>query len=165
MVFDELKEACPCLLDDVPSLPPTAFDEDGDFDFPSIIKELVGGFCLRLKIVLIGRRSEADFLNHGLLLVLLCLFGFLFPVELVFAIVDNLADRRMGHRGNAEKIHLGIIGLCLGDTDRHDPVVFALRSDKKNLFEVDTLVDEIRILLRTETIVRVITVKYKNYLR
>ena len=74
-------------------------------------------------------------------LLALCLVLALLPIEFVFAVIDNLTNRRMSHRGDAKKIHLSIIRFGLGDTDRHDPVVFAFWSNQQHLFEMDAFID------------------------
>src|SRR2546428_2488268 len=84
---------------------------------------------LRLQIVLIGPRSQLDFLEMRTLLVLLGGVGFLAQLILVLAEVHDLTDRRLSRRRDLDKIISQFFRFLQGINRRHDAELFALRTD------------------------------------
>lgn len=161
MVLHHLEEVLQSLLDDVHSLHHSSLDEDGDLDFHAFAEELDSGLGFRLQIVLVRRGGETDFLDDGLLLVLLGFSFLLTLLEFELAVVDDLADGRMGLRADAIEVELHVHGLLESDAKRNDTKAFAIGTDEKHFLEVDPIVHQVTIVVASGTKSLLITVIYR----
>ncbi len=101
---------------------------------------------LDLVVALVGPGPKFHFLHVDLLLLELRLVGlFRLPV-LELAVVHELADRRLGKRGNFHQIHLGFLGHLQRLRDRDDTDLFSVGSDQAHFGGVDLDVDTLRSL-------------------
>ena len=147
IVLHHLEEVVQRLLDDVHALHHPSLDEDGDLDLHPFPEELDGGLRLRLEVVLVGRRGKADFLDDGLLLVLLGFPLLLSLLELELSVVDDLADRRMSLGAHAIEVELHVHRLLKGDAKGDDAEAFAVGADEENFLEVNPVVDQVAVVV------------------
>jgi hypothetical protein len=97
--------------------------------------------------VVVDHRPELDFLDLDDLL-LLAGFGLLFLfLESVFAVVQDLADRRYGVGRDLDQVEAGIQGLGQGVCDRDGTEVGAVLVDQVNLTNADIFIDALAVLL------------------
>ena len=126
-----------------------AFEDDADVDFVSVFDELFGFLGLGLDVVLPNGDVELDFLELGLLRVLLEFAILLLLLETVFAVVEDLADGRVGVRGDAEQVEVISGGEGVGLAGTHPPKILAFRANHHDDRVADVFVDGIETLLRT----------------
>ena len=134
----------------------TAFEDDADIDFVTILQELTAFLCFGLQVVHANLHVDLDFLElSGLGFTLVFLFGF-FLFKSVFAVVEDFAHGRVGVRGNAEEVEVVTGGELICAAGRHMPEVFSVRSDDLYHGITDILVDRVQALQGAMAIVLVI---------
>src|SRR5713101_4276679 len=104
-------------------------EHHGDLGLVPVGQEPLHLAHLRLQIVLIGPRSQLDFLEMRTLLMLLGGMGFLAQLILVLAEVHDLADRRLRHGRHFDKIVSHLLRFLERINRRHDAKLLALRTD------------------------------------
>ena len=102
---------------------------------------------LELEVMLVGVRSEADFLDHNLRGVLLHLLGLLALLIEILLVVQNLADGRIRLGADLNKIELEFVGQGLGLGDRVNPLLRDVVSYETDLRGRDLSVDAELVLI------------------
>ena len=74
-------------------------------------------------------------------LVLAGLTRLLSALVLELAVVHELADRRPGHRGDLDKVEVGLLGQPEGVLDADDADLLTIGSDQPHLGDADAVVD------------------------
>jgi len=116
-------------------------------DLVAFLEEPLHGAHLHLVVVVVDHRAEFDLLDLDDLL-LLARFGLLFLLlESVFAVVQDLADRRYGVGRDFDQIEAGLQGLGQGVCDRDGTEVGAVLVDQVNLTNADIFIDALAVLL------------------
>ena len=95
----------------------------------------------RLIIVIIDLGTELLLLDHGLLLVLACLTGFLGLLVFELAVVHDLAHRRLGIRCHFDQVEICIVRELSGILDSDDANLLPIRADKADLGDSDALIN------------------------
>jgi len=91
--------------------------------------------------VRVDRGAHLDFLDLDGLLLLARLGGLLLRLELVFSVVEDLDDRRLGIRGDLYEIETRLIGALPRILDVDNSVVLAFCINKLNLRDTDLVID------------------------
>jgi len=97
--------------------------------------------------VVVDHRPELDLLDLDDLLFLAGFGLLLLLLEPVFAVVQDLADRRHGVGRNLDQIETGFRGLGQGVCDGGGPEVGTVLVDKVNLANTDVFIDALAVLL------------------
>jgi hypothetical protein len=116
-------------------------------DLVAFLEEPLHGAHLHLVVVVVDHRAELDLLDLDDLL-LFAGFGLLFLfLESVFAVVQDLADRRYGVGRDFDQVEAGLLGLGQGVCDRDGTEVGAVLVDQVNLANADIFIDALAVLL------------------
>jgi hypothetical protein len=97
--------------------------------------------------VVVDHRAELDLLNLDDLLFLAGLGLLFLLLEPVFAIVQDLADRRHGVGRNLDQIETGLRGLGQRVCDRDGSEVGTVLVDQVNLANANIFIDALAVLL------------------
>jgi hypothetical protein len=91
--------------------------------------------------VLFDRRADLDFLDVDDFLLLAGLVGLFLLFIFVLAVVENLADRRIGGGRDFDEVETGF--FCGGDgfAGGDDPDLLAVRTDQADAVDADFVVD------------------------
>lgn len=87
-----------------------AFKTHGNFGFVAIVEEFDQIAQFDLVVTFLGARPEFDFLDLDLLLLLLGGLQFFILFKLVFAVIHDFTNRRIGIGRYFDQIHVCIIG-------------------------------------------------------
>src|SRR5690606_10191030 len=109
--------------------------------FVLVVNELDHVAKLRLVVVLVDRRAEANFLQFNNLLVLAVFFLPLLLLVPEFPVVHNPANRRLRGRSDVHKVEIRVNGHLHRLAERYDTDLLAFRTDKPNLSGADFLVN------------------------
>jgi hypothetical protein len=91
--------------------------------------------------VRVDGRTHLDLLDLDRLLLLAGLGGLLLRLELVFAVVQDLADGRARVRRDLDEIEAGLRGKMQGFYGVDDAAVLTVMVDELNLRDADLVVD------------------------
>ena len=132
----------------------TSAEEDIGFDFVAVLEELDGMLEFEIVVMVVGLRSETDFLDFHFLGIGLSLFLlFLLGVE-EFLVVDDPADRRSGGRCDLDEVEVLVIRHAHGLFEIVDTGLYVV-ADKAYLQDsANFVVDTVRILFDNTTATR-----------
>ena len=98
--------------------------------------------------MIVDAGAELDFLDFDDFLLLAGFRGLLLLKEAEFAIVEDLANRRIGGRDDLDEVEACVVGYLLGFQHRDDPSILAFGVDQLNFIDADIAVDAWPVLLR-----------------
>src|SRR6185312_15097248 len=106
---------------------------DGGFHFVAILQPLSRMFHAEVVIVLVGTRSEFNFLDRYRDLLLLCLVRLLLRFVLILSEIDDPANGRIGIRSDLDKIEPLLPGGAYGIAHVHHAQLFSLVTNHAHL--------------------------------
>ena len=117
-----------------------------NFDLVAFFEELDQLAELDLVVALVGARAELDLLDLDLLLLELGLVRLLLLTVAEFAVIHELADRRLGKRRNLHQIDLSLFRQPQRLGDRHDSKLLSIVRDQTHLRCGDLPVETLRFV-------------------
>ena len=132
-----------------------AFEDDADIHLVSIAEEFDGFLGFGAQIVLANGNVELDLFELGSLGILPSLSLGLLLLEAVFAVIEDLADRRIRLGSDAEEIESIGCGDLIGLAGRHFAEVGAIWPDYHDFRVTDILIDGVDAFLRASAIIGV----------
>ena len=118
-----------------------ATEPDGYLELVALRQELGGLVDLGVEVVGVDVERQADLLDFHDFLVLL---GFFFPFlhfKTVLAVVQDLAHRRLGLRGDLDQVKVLVHGHAQRVARGHDAHLGTIGADQADLLVADALVD------------------------
>ena len=112
-----------------------------DLQLVALVKELRRRADLRVDIVVVDLRRDADLFPRDSLLLLLCVFGLLLEVIAVFPEVAHARHRRLNVRGDLDEVEALFLRLRERARRRDDPKLLAIGTKKANGRNTDRFVD------------------------
>src|SRR6186997_1283287 len=116
-------------------------EHDRDLDLRPLVQEPDDVAFLRLVVVDSDLRPELDLLDVDRNLMLARDLGFLLLLVAVLAVVHDLGDRRIGLRGDLDKVEILAVGILERFLNRLHSELSAIRIDEPDLRDTDVLVD------------------------
>src|SRR5262245_37978860 len=107
----------------------TSLEPHRDLDAMTVFEEVLDVRLLRQIVVRPNLRPEPDLLDLLMSLLLACFFRPDGLLVLEFPVVHDLADRRVGVRGNLDEIEPCGLRLAQSLLSRDDPDLGSVRSD------------------------------------
>jgi hypothetical protein len=119
----------------------TSAEHDRDLDLVAAAEEALDVAFFRLIVMRIDLGPELHLFDDGVGLVPACLACLQSALVLELAEVHELAHRRTGVRGNLDQVEIGFLreSECVLNADDTD--LFAVRSDKSDLWYADPVID------------------------
>jgi len=124
-----------------------AAEAQGHFDLVALVEESPHRAHLHLVIVIVDHRPEFDFLDLDDFLLFSGFGRFLLRLIFVLADIQNLADGRIGIRGDLHEIEPGLNRFLKGALDIDDAVIGSVLVDQLYLADADLLVNARAVLL------------------
>ncbi len=110
-----------------------AAEAQGDLHLVAFLEEAVHGLHLHVVVVLVDAGAQLDFLDLDGALLLARLRGLLLLEKAEATIIEDLADRRNGVRGDLDEVEAGILGKLQRIEERDHATVGAGIVDELNL--------------------------------
>ena len=129
----------------------TASEEYRRLDLGTLPEELLGVLELELEVMLIGVRTEADFLYHNLGGILLHLLGLLLLLVEILLVIKYLAHRRVSLGCNFHQVKFHLICHLHGYGDRINARLRNVVTDETHLWCPDLFIDVQLILVLAAT--------------
>ena len=116
-------------------------EDHGAFHLVSGLEEARGLADADVVIVLVNFVAHLDLLNFGLVRLLFGLLGLLFLFELVFSVVHDPADRRIGLFTHQHQVELALLGYLQSLLPVDHPQLRSVGVDHPQMRIIDALVD------------------------
>ena len=118
-----------------------ATEAQGDFHLVAFGEERCGVLHFNAEIVVVDHRAELDFLQLDHFLLFAGFVGFLLKLVLVFAVVEDFADRRFGVGRDFDEVKPRFFGQGHAFAHGHHAAHFTVGVDDANLTGNDGAVD------------------------
>ena len=129
----------------------TASEEYRRLDLGTLPEELLGVLELELEVMLIGVRTEADFLYHNLGGILLHLLGLLLLLVKILLVIKYLAHRRVCLGSNLDQVEFHLVSHLHSCGNRIDARLRNVVTYETHLGCPDLLIDVQFILVLAAT--------------
>src|SRR6516162_6850559 len=116
-----------------------ATETQGHLDLVAFLEESAHGFHFHVVIMVVDAGAELDLFDLDDLLPLASLIGFLLLEKSEAAVIEDLADRRGGIRGELDEIEAGILGDLEGIEEGHHTPVRTVVVDQLNLADTSNV--------------------------
>ena len=118
-----------------------AAEAQGHLDLVAFLEEPRNRAHLHVVVVIVDARAHLDLFDLDDLLTLAGLGGFLLLLVLEFAIVEDLADGRLGVGRNLHEIEPGLLGTLHGVETAHNADILIGFVDQTDVSSPDRLID------------------------
>jgi hypothetical protein len=118
-----------------------ALEANRDLDLIPVFEKPLNHSTLEVDVVVIGLRSESDFLEKYDLLALPCLTLFTLLLIFVFSIIEQPTDRRNGGRCHLDQVQVMFVSNAQSLKYGLNPELLTIFVDQSNFANPDSIVD------------------------